>query len=83
MTLFRSSSVHETLLTSQNARRPMRPAGARPSTTHAAAVPLTRPANKEEYAPAPESEYSQDPTYYDVLKCRGEFATASAFFGRP
>ncbi|KAJ1801436.1 hypothetical protein LPJ59_000274 [Coemansia sp. RSA 2399] len=111
MTLFRSSSVHDTLLTSQHARRPARPATAgsslRPPTQsdygsaqpdYSCALPMSRSASvrappamhqpkvvaEEEDEEEEDHSYStQGPTYYDVLKCRGEFATPSAFFARP
>ncbi|KAJ2402464.1 hypothetical protein GGI23_000694 [Coemansia sp. RSA 2559] len=107
MTLFRSSSVHDTLLTSQHARRPARPATAgsslRPSTQldyssaqpdSSSALPISRSASvralpamhqpKDDDDDEEDHSYStQGPTYYDVLKCRGDFATPSAFFARP
>ncbi|KAJ1666645.1 hypothetical protein IW140_002596 [Coemansia sp. RSA 1813] len=107
MTLFRSSSVHETLLNSQNARRPTRPATsnttlrAQPHSTASigdshSAPPLPRPTSNARMSVAYHPEDQQPPvsasmdytaapapTYYDVLKCRGEFAMPSAFFTRP
>ncbi|KAJ2860136.1 hypothetical protein GGI22_002798 [Coemansia erecta] len=108
MTLFRSSSVHDTLLTSQHARRPARPATAgsslRPSTQldyssaqpdSSSALPISRsasvrappamhqPRDDDDDDYEDHSYSTQSPTYYDVLKCRGDFATPSAFFARP
>ncbi|KAJ2509487.1 hypothetical protein H4217_008317, partial [Coemansia sp. RSA 1939] len=102
MSLFRSSSVHATLLDSHNARRPPRPTG---SALHAHQNPMSfsgdgsnrAPATEPLHsapapttlAPAADDDYDCDddgaapPTYYDVLKCRAEFAAPSAFLARP
>ncbi|KAJ2515540.1 hypothetical protein H4217_005112 [Coemansia sp. RSA 1939] len=107
MSLFRSSSVHATLLDSQNARRPPRPTG---SALHAHQNPMPFSGGGSNRAPATEPLHSAPapapatlapgaddgdgdddddddgvapPTYYDVLKCRAEFAAPSAFLARP
>ncbi|KAJ2747722.1 hypothetical protein H4S06_005110, partial [Coemansia sp. BCRC 34490] len=94
MSLFRSSSVHATLLDSQNARRPPRPTGpalhahqnpmpfagggsnraAAPEPLHSAPAPATLAPGADDGDYDDGDDGAAPPTYYDVLKCRAEFA---------
>ncbi|KAJ2882265.1 hypothetical protein H4R27_003557 [Coemansia aciculifera] len=69
MSLFRNSSAQSTLIDSQ-----FRRGGA-----SAPSIAATR-STEADFASV--SGAPADPTYYDVLKCHGEFSTPSVFFSR-
>ncbi|KAI8323488.1 hypothetical protein GQ54DRAFT_258126 [Martensiomyces pterosporus] len=77
MSLFRSSSAHNPLL--ENARR----ATSRPGASAIAGGSLQPRDAPTDAQSSQTQQQSGDATYYDVLKCEGDFSTPSAFFSRP